>query len=1037
MKKIYFLLVFCFCSAATTLIAQQKEKKITTKDSLQIEKYQQQIKTLKNEKKYSEMIKVREDLSVFLEKKKYWGKYFDNKYDLARIYGLRLNDKKEEQRRMQELLKEMQEKKYQNDIIYTEVNFSIACDYLEQKDSENTKKYFYITKDLCEKNHPEDYLLGDVYNNLMAFYSNGKNKNIDSIDFYLDKSFAFLKRIHKKDQNKEVFARYYQNKGASLTGEINNHKKALVYLTQSNKIYKNLLSKKKEDIFLIEGYLTSFISLGDCYNHLKEYEQANSNYLSAIEYLKVIKIDLINEIILYSNVAKNNVKLSEKIKNKDKKDSLLNEASNFLNKGIDLCINKENYQDMLSGDYIDMANVLIKQGKLEEANGFFQKSENILKKIWKANQKNDDLAYLYSNWAVLFEKKENTNFALKLYQKAIFYGTPIAFQDSINIYANPNKEILKNIKNSLLLSILRSKAGAFFKIAQNTNLKQDWEHTFNTYQLVSDFFEMMLDKKNDSDKLQFIQEQESTYENILHVCFELKDYVSFFKYLEKYKANLLLAQTAQNENAKNINTKTLQQEEKNIKKNITQLDGELAKSPDDKILQERYFQRNLKLDSLVKIFEKQEPEYFSLRYQTNTISLEETQNKLAENQAFIQYVMANDYLYTMAVTNKKSHIQKIQISEDSLQNKVYLYRKYLRETGKTDSLLKMSMNLHKILIEPILPFIKDKKHWIIIPHQSLFEINFEVLFDKLPISTRFDKNKKILPATFEWDKVEYLLHKYIISSHLSATLIFDDKLFKNQIQNTQNDILIIAPIYENKEKGSIILPENLPIIDEVKAQNKFIKGTKGISENGKNIDKLEHSKIEVFKIDSIFKQNNKKSSLLLEENATETKLKQEGKNAKIIHLSTHSFFHARDYRLSAITFWQPDSLIYKQSYDKEKQATIDDGMLFGNEIYTLDLPNTSLVVLSSCEGGLGSIIAGEGPMAITRGFMYAGVPNLVYSISKVPDLHTSKLMPLFYKYIFLGKSYAEALNLAKKEFIKTYKNDAFLGNWADFIIMQR
>lgn len=596
-----------------TLTAQEKEKKVSTKDSLQILVFKQKIDTLKKQKKYEEVIKTQEELSVFLKKKKYWERYFRNQYRMAQVYALRLNNKKEEQKIMKDILYQMQEKKYQNDITYADVNFAMACEYLENRDLENAKKYFYNTKYLCEKEYPNDDLLGMTYNNLMALYSNGVTRNIDSINLYLDKSFIFLKRIYK-DENNEEFARYYQNKGASLTGEINNHKKALGYLRESNKIYKNILSKKKEDTFLIEGYITSFISLGNCYNNLREYEQANSNYLSALEYLKIKinKIDLINEIILYGDIAKNNAKLSEKIENKDKKDSLLNEATNFLNKSIDLCINKENYQDILSDKYISMANLLVRQNKFKEADIFFQKSEKILKKISKANQKNDDLAYLYSNWAVLFEKKENINFALKLYQKATFYGTPIAFQDSINVYANPDKKILKNIHNSLLLKILRAKGDIFLGIAQNTNLKNDWEHTFKTYQLVSDFFEMMLDKKNDSDKLQFIQEQEKAYQSILQVCYKLKDYDSFFKYLEKYKANLLLAQTAQNENIK-TNNKSLEKLEKELKTEMIELDGKSAKSPNDITLQDKYFQQNLKLDSLVSIFEKQEPQYFSLR----------------------------------------------------------------------------------------------------------------------------------------------------------------------------------------------------------------------------------------------------------------------------------------------------------------------------------------------------------------------------------------------------------------------------------------
>lgn len=67
-----------------------------------------------------------------------------------------------------------------------------------------------------------------------------------------------------------------------------------------------------------------------------------------------------------------------------------------------------------------------------------------------------------------------------------------------------------------------------------------------------------------------------------------------------------------------------------------------------------------------------------------------------------------------------------------------------------------------------------------------------------------------------------------------------------------------------------------------------------------------------------------------------------------------------------------------------------------NDLYSMNL-NTNLVVLSACETGIGKLFKGEGAMSIARGFQYAGVKNVLFSLWQINDLSTSKLMASFYK----------------------------------------
>ncbi|HLI84669.1 MAG TPA: CHAT domain-containing tetratricopeptide repeat protein [Bryobacteraceae bacterium] len=106
---------------------------------------------------------------------------------------------------------------------------------------------------------------------------------------------------------------------------------------------------------------------------------------------------------------------------------------------------------------------------------------------------------------------------------------------------------------------------------------------------------------------------------------------------------------------------------------------------------------------------------------------------------------------------------------------------------------------------------------------------------------------------------------------------------------------------------------------------------------------------------------------------------------RILHFATHAFLDSQHPELSGIVLSMVD-----------RQGRPQDGFLRLHEIYNLRL-NADLVVLSACRTALGREIRSEGLVGLTRGFMYAGVPQVLASLWDVRDRATAELMRRFYE----------------------------------------
>lgn len=110
---------------------------------------------------------------------------------------------------------------------------------------------------------------------------------------------------------------------------------------------------------------------------------------------------------------------------------------------------------------------------------------------------------------------------------------------------------------------------------------------------------------------------------------------------------------------------------------------------------------------------------------------------------------------------------------------------------------------------------------------------------------------------------------------------------------------------------------------------------------------------------------------------------------------------------------------------------VEDGILQADEIASINLSGTSLLVLSACETALGDI-SSDGVYGLQRAFKMAGVETIIMSLWEVDDKATALFMSFFYKALTSGKKKHEAFVSAQNQLREKYSDPYY---WAAFIML--
>lgn len=140
-------------------------------------------------------------------------------------------------------------------------------------------------------------------------------------------------------------------------------------------------------------------------------------------------------------------------------------------------------------------------------------------------------------------------------------------------------------------------------------------------------------------------------------------------------------------------------------------------------------------------------------------------------------------------------------------------------------------------------------------------------------------------------------------------------------------------------------------------------------------------------------------SVLSGDGATESRVRDLLPRYPVVHLATHAYASPT---AAGLVFAPPAGQV---------TSSEDDGVLELFEIHGLSL-HCRLAVLSACETARGPQVAGEGALALSRGFLAAGARQVVGSLWAVDDRATAPLMATLFERIASDESKRRPVDVA-------------------------
>ncbi len=821
-----------------------------------------------------------------------------------------------------------------------------------------------------------DIITGKVYFNMGHCFAE-KRYSSHAIEAFEKAIFIF-----KKERGiQHHFVAITYNAIANVYTDELKYQKALAYYQKALSIYQS------QNELVRKGVV--FNNIGSLYEKMNNYGKAKKYFYQAIEiYKPLAKEEYENSYMYpYFNLAET----FNKEKEYEKAYFYIKKVQGFQEKN-------KGYPIDLADTYSLLGNIYTNKNKLDSAQYFIRQALKLLHK--NLDQKHPKLVENYTLLGNIYLKGNDLDSALNTFQQALA-SSMLSFSNFKNIFANPvpNKEI----GTSDLLFALKQKATAFHKKYDQTNNMKWLKEALKTCLIADEFAQNMRIALSYPDQVKLLQRMTGVYQvgaNISYILFELthqdnyKERIFFFS--EKKKATTL-SNILTNVKAKKLSglPASILQKEKDLAAELAFYNTEiqLAKSEENKndsVIVANFdslFYYSQEYDDLIEEIEENYPKYYKLKHDHKVISSRQLQSLLDGNAAIISYALDTHQIIITVLTDTSFRVFKqpldtelFNLDKTAFSLHKLLQRRNLIQKRYKDRFIYNSHILYQYLIAPIAAHIKGQEKLIIIPEGTLNYLPFEVL-----IAHNHER---------EFQNMPYLVKDFEVSYHYSSTLYAD--YTERRSYKKGRAFLGVAPIFDKIPSADLVV--------------------------NRQFGALLWSEREVDEIEMLYDNEQFMPHILKRKEANEANFKAilKKQNYRVIHISSHGFADTKTPELSWIAFCQP-----------EEES---NGFLYASEVYNLEL-KTNLVVLSSCESGLGVLANGEGMISTNRGFLYAGALNMLYSIWKINDKYTYELMLGFYTNMFDGMNYSAALRQTKLEMINRGRVSAIPTNWAGFLLL--
>jgi CHAT domain-containing protein len=785
-------------------------------------------------------------------------------------------------------------------------------------------------------------------------------RDFDEAIRWINKSIR-IAQIYPDSIKPSIRAFLYSTKGVAYSS-LSNFDQAKINLEKAENLYRGL---KENDL----NYINVLDNLGTAYHFLGSKERSYFYYEKGLTLLKndfsYLAFNLINNyaIILAND---NHLKKGEQLLLDFLK--RVEQSSGYDKRNYYLIL--RNYADYLRENKID---------------------EKLANKIYLQ-------CYVYADshrWDKDFRDRTILGLSLSLlqngdYQSALDSIQTLLFPEiagvrTIDPLENPDPALVKS--DGRTIKILNAKYEILIRMYCQTGEIQILEAAAKTSELIIGILERIrFNIGEEGSRLLLGDKYREFYIDAIE-CFnecyiksKNRNYLGkVFEYSEKSKVASLLASTRESKAKLTQIPLTLASTEKELQRTIGFYNSRIAEEenlerPDQKkisLWKDYIMDASWQRDSLLKVFEKDYPGYYSIKYNTRVTTLPEVPGLIGKRSNYLSYIISDTLLYIL-VSNRKYQEIITQKIDSSFFNLVAEFRKILitpdLDENSNTEFIKFQIhghNLYSSLIEPVKKYLISN-NLIISPDNILSYIPFETLITN-------DKTEDNLI----FRSLSYLMNEYRISYAYSATLLSESAKSK---QSFSNSLIAFAPEY-------------LPTFNTDSVSNeRFLMG--GF------LNPLPYAKKEAEYVALI-----SHGALYSDTMATESAYKNRAGNSDIIHLAMHTLINNHNPNLSKMIF----SIL---------KDTLEIIGLNVSEIYSIPL-KAKMVVLSSCNTGTGNLRKGEGILSLARGFIYAGSKSVVMSLWEVNDESGTDIVKYFYKNIMNGDSKSESLRKARIKYLKS------------------
>ncbi len=623
----------------------------------------------------------------------------------------------------------------------------------------------------------------------------------------------------------------------------------------------------------------------------------------------------------------------------------------------------------------------------------FFKSLGIKQAIYP--DRNSQLANLYLDMGETYEETLRWDSALYYYNRAL-YSTMLSQYQAV-VVSTDSVILQEGDDLNLGLKAVQGKADLLLSLYKKTREVAYLEKAYQQYKLFDKAVDLnRISFDMESSKLLLSDAVKKTYENAIECGYQLFQITHdprlndiILAYMEKNKAMVLYESVQRSEAYEKALPDSLYLLERSLQAQLAFHRAELTSiqtlENNNAALvacHNKIAETERKIQQLNYLIQDEFPNYFQARYGSQMVNIDTIQNHITDKQVVISYFWGNAAVYALVITTHTSAVHKIT-DLPRLKKAVNTYQTLLTQKYSDEQAYKNfqayqenALVLYNLLLSPFLKGISTDQ-LTLVPDGPLSAIPFESLITH-PVKSEYANYKKL----------PFLIYEYEIVSEFSLNLAFRD-IFDNRPGTDNEDVKVIA--------------YGIQQFDFMPA-------------GGPRYTALPGVKKEIQHIHALFPQ----ASIFLDQQATESNFKKNAGAADILHLATHGKANLENPFLSNFTF-------------ARDSTGENDGVLNLYEIYGTSL-KAKLLLLSSCESGVGKDYPGEGNYSLARSFIYAGCQSVIMTLWSIQDEVTNELVQNFYTYLQQTGEVTAALRQTKLAYLaKTNAMGARPQLWAGLV----